>query len=78
MAIVVTRTGDLYSATVTPPHGGGKFWSSPQPMPGSELIDSLRKLGCHTTDITDALYEADPLWLERLKPQIKKQRSEDQ
>lgn len=67
MAIVVTRSGDLYRATVTPPHGNGKPWSSAEPMPGSKLIDALRELGCHTTDITDALYEADPLWLKRLK-----------
>lgn len=67
MAIVVTRTGNLYGATVTPPHGKGKPWSSPEAMPGSKLIDRLRELGCHTTDITDAFYEADPSWLERLK-----------
>ncbi len=30
-------------------------------------IDVLRELGAHTTDITDALYEADPFWLNRLK-----------
>ncbi len=65
--IVVTRSGDFYRATVTPPHGGGRPWSSPKPLSASQLIDSLREAGCHTTDITDALYEADPLWLERLK-----------
>ncbi len=67
MPIVINRTGDLYSATVTPPHGNGRLWSSPEPMPASNLIDALRALGCHTPDITDALYEADPLWLKRLK-----------
>ena len=67
LPIVVAVTGALYSATVTPPHGGGRLWSSPKPLPASDLIDALRELGCHTTDITDALYEADPLWLDRLK-----------
>jgi hypothetical protein len=63
--IMIKRSGDLYSATVSPPHGS--LWSSPQPMTASKLIDVLRDLGCHTTDITDALYEADPSWLNRLK-----------
>ncbi len=36
-------------------------------MTASKLIDVLRELGAHTTDITDALYEADPFWLNRLK-----------
>jgi hypothetical protein len=36
-------------------------------MTTSKLIDVLRELGCHTTDITDALYEADQSWLNRLK-----------
>jgi hypothetical protein len=65
--ITITRSGDLYSATVSPPHGNGKLWSSPQPTTALKLIDGLRELGCHTTDITDALYEADPSWLNRLK-----------
>ncbi len=67
MPIKVNRVGDLYTATVTPPHGNGKLWSSPEPMTASKLIDVLRELGAHTTDITDALYEADPFWLNRLK-----------
>jgi len=25
----------------------------------------LEKIGCHQTDIGDALFEADPLWQER-------------
>jgi hypothetical protein len=65
--VTIERSGDLYSATVTLPHGGGRFWSSPEPMTASKLIDVLRELGCHTTDITDALYEADPFWLDRGK-----------
>lgn len=67
MPITIERSGDLYSATVTPPHGGGRLWSSPEPMTASKLIDVLRVLGCHTTDITDALHEADPFWLDRGK-----------
>jgi len=67
MPIKIDRRGDFYTATVSPPHGNGTFWSSPAPMTASKLIDLLRDLWCHTTDITDALYEADPFWLNRLK-----------
>jgi len=33
-------------------------------MSRKELIDALRALGCHTTDIGDAFYTADPNWLD--------------
>jgi hypothetical protein len=35
-------------------------------MRASELVEALRGLGCHTTDIGDAMYEADPFWLNRV------------
>lgn len=69
MAIVVRRVGDRYSADVTPPHGSGTNWSSSEPTELSLLISQLERLGCHQTDIGDALYEADPRWLERLPGQ---------
>lgn len=62
MAIQVQRRGKLFTAEVTPPHGNGTPWRSPRPMTVGELVDELRKLGCHQTDIGDALYEADPDW----------------
>jgi hypothetical protein len=63
--ISITRHGDLYAGRVTPPHGGGKHWSSSQPVSAKELIEKLQSLGCHTTDIGDAFYAADPIWLTR-------------
>jgi hypothetical protein len=65
MAITITRVGDLYEARITPPHGGGIPWGTPQPMPMDSVIAALRDRGCHQTDIGDAFYEADPEWLER-------------
>lgn len=32
MAIKVRRTDDRYLASVSPPHGGGGYWSSPEPL----------------------------------------------
>ena len=65
MGIVIERVGQQYVASVSPPHGGGATWSSEAPLPKHELIERLRGLGCHTTDIGDAFYAADPAWLQR-------------
>ncbi len=62
MAIRIERQGNLYAAEVTPPHGNGSHWSSPQPMAVDDLIEALTRAGCHQTDIGDAFYEADPEW----------------
>lgn len=67
MPIEIKRDGDRYTAVVTPPHGRGERWASPNRMSASELVDALRELGCHTTDISDAMFEADPFWLNRVK-----------
>jgi len=65
VAIEIIRVGDLYEANVTPPHGGGIAWATTRAMTTNDLIAALRERGCHTTDIGDAFYEADPEWLLR-------------
>ena len=65
MSIVITRIGELYEATVSPPHSSEGSWSSPRPMAADLLIEALRERGCHQTDIGDAFYAADPEWLAR-------------
>jgi hypothetical protein len=65
VAIAIRRVGALYEATVTPPHGSGVAWSTPQLMSRDDLVTALRERGCHQTDIGDAFYEADPEWLLR-------------
>lgn len=60
MAIEIKKVNDLFSAKVTPPHGGGRYWETKEPMELSELIKELRSLGCHVVDIGDVLYEIDP------------------
>jgi hypothetical protein len=60
--IRIAKTGDRFSAEVTPPHGSGRPWETPEPLPLNELIAALRAQGCHQTDIADALDEADPNW----------------
>ncbi len=62
MAIVIKRLGDLYEATVTPPHGDGQPWATPHSIPRDSVIAALRDRACHQTDIGDAFYEADAEW----------------
>ncbi len=65
MAIVIVPVGDLYEATVTPPHGRGVRWASPRPMTADSIVAALLELGCHQTDIGDAFHDVDPDWLGR-------------
>jgi hypothetical protein len=45
---------------VSPPEGS--YWRSSSPVTAREIFEKLPGLGCHTVDISDALYAADPLW----------------
>jgi len=67
MPIKVKRMGSMYVASMTPPHGRGVPWTSPEPMSAEALVEKLEDLGCHTSDIGDAMFHADPLWLNRVK-----------
>jgi hypothetical protein len=64
--LLVLRVEQKYEAEVSPPHGRGEYWRTDHPVSAEALIESLRELGCHQTDIGDAFYEADPEWVLRL------------
>ncbi|MBV9050427.1 MAG: hypothetical protein JOY58_19320 [Solirubrobacterales bacterium] len=64
MPIVIEKVDDMYRARVSPPHGGGEPWSTVEPLPRDGLIEALRALGCHQTDIGDAFFAADPGWVD--------------
>lgn len=62
----IKKVGDRkYMASATPPHVTTP-WTTDRPMPARELVKELEALGCHQQDVGDALYEQDPLWLEKL------------
>jgi hypothetical protein len=61
--IEVTKVSGGFVAKATPPHVN-ESWQSEAPMSGKLLIAELRLRGAHQTDIGDALYRADPKWLE--------------
>jgi hypothetical protein len=63
MSISIEKVEGGYLARVTPPHGGGRMWASERPQSKAELITELQAMGCHQTDIGDALFQADRSWL---------------
>ena len=64
VTIVIERVDGSYLASVSPPHG--QRWTATEPVSLHSLIVKLQDLGCHQTDIGDALSEADPDWQLRL------------
>jgi hypothetical protein len=58
--ITIYKADDKYQVVVGPPEGS--TWRSKTSMTPEEIFNKLSDLGCHTTDISDALYAADPFW----------------
>jgi hypothetical protein len=63
VAITITQREGGYTAAITRPNGE-EAWSTDAPMTVDALVAKLQELGCHQTDIGDAFYAADPLWLD--------------
>jgi hypothetical protein len=76
MPITVLRHGQgRYQVTVSPPEGA--YWRSSSPVTAREIFKKLPGLGCHTTDISDALYAADPLWAAAYDKEVVSSRQAD-
>ncbi len=58
--LTVEKVGDGFAVVVSPPHAR-ETWRSTEPLSATEFWKGSA-VGCHSTDITDALYEADPSW----------------
>jgi hypothetical protein len=58
--ISITSDGDRYRVVVSPPEGPHR--RSSESLTATDVLAHQSKLGCHSTDITDALYAADPEW----------------
>ncbi|MGD0448331.1 MAG: hypothetical protein ABSB36_06900 [Candidatus Dormibacteria bacterium] len=72
MAISIFRYGEKYQVAVSPPEGPN--WRSSEPMSATEILAKLGALGCHSTDITDALYAADPQWTKSHDEEVRRRR----
>jgi len=53
MAIDIQARGDRFDVSVSPPEGDA--WTSASPLTATEVLSELSSIGCHSTDITDAL-----------------------
>ncbi|HKO19170.1 MAG TPA: hypothetical protein VJU82_09825 [Acidobacteriaceae bacterium] len=60
---------DLYTAKVIMPDMPAvkSEWSTEEPLTGHQLCKALIELGCHQTDIGDALYQQDANWVQKLR-----------
>jgi hypothetical protein len=72
MAINVVVYGDRYQVTVSPPEG--PFWRSSEALTATDVLAKLSSLGCHSTNITDALSAADPNWAVRHDEELQRGR----
>ena len=70
MTIKITKVSDdLYPATLILPDMPAvkEAWSTNEALTGLQLTNELVARGCHHVDIGDAMYEQDPLWVEKLQ-----------
>jgi hypothetical protein len=72
VAIRLTPKGQNFWVEVTPPHA--ETWRSDAPLSATDVLEVLSDKGCHSTDITDALYEADPTWTARHDAEVLRRR----
>jgi hypothetical protein len=66
MRIRVWRRDDLYDVLVTGAPGRVRPWRSGEPLTAVEVVTFLEEIGCHPSDVGAAMFDADPLWMERL------------
>ena len=71
--IQISREPGRHSARVSPPHGS-TAWTSPNSLSVFDLIAELRKLGCHTTDISDAFDATGADWRSAYDAEVLRQR----
>lgn len=75
MSLEVVYESGGYSVTVSPPHADS--WHSPGLLTATEVLAELSKRGCHSTDITDALYAANPDWTHAHDAEVRRRRDEE-
>jgi hypothetical protein len=73
--IKLQAVGDRFVASVSPPHSK-EGWASPGPLTATEVLRELSRLGCHSTDITDALDGTGQDWRPAHDAEVKRQRSD--
>jgi hypothetical protein len=66
MSIRVWRRGGLDDVLVVPEAGRSTRYRSAEPLSAVEVLTRLGELGCHPSDVGEAMSAADPGWMARL------------
>ncbi len=75
MSIDVVYESGGYRVSVSPPHA--ESWHSTGPLTPTQVLEELSDRGCHSTDITDALYAANPDWTVAHDAEVRRRRDEE-
>ncbi len=74
MPVDITYEGGRYRVKLSPPHGAP--WVSSL-LTATEVLEQLSARGCHSTDITDALFTANPDWPQAHDAVVRRRRELD-
>jgi hypothetical protein len=61
-----------YRVSVSPPHG--PEWQTSVLLTAAEVRAQLKQLGCHSSEVSDALFAADPDWTEHHAADVRRRR----
>jgi hypothetical protein len=74
VSIRLTPDGENFWVEVTPPDA--EAWRSEAPLTAPEVLEVLGGMGCHSTDITDALDTANSGWRARHGADVERRRAQ--
>jgi hypothetical protein len=74
MAIDIRAVGNRFRVEVTLPDGE---WRSDELLSSTDVVRELSALGCHSTDITDALDATGTDWRPVHDAEVRRARDED-
>ena len=63
---IVKVSDDLYTVCASPPDVEEE-WSPSEAVRGRHLTRELIERGAHQIDVGDAMYQADPDWIRKLR-----------
>jgi hypothetical protein len=75
LSIEVVYESGGYRVSVSPPHA--QAWQSTRLLTPTEVLEELSARGCHSTDITDALYAANTDWTVAHDAEVRRRRDEE-
>jgi hypothetical protein len=73
MAIDIHPVGNRFDVSVSAPNG--EVWRSTSPLTATEVLGKLSSLGCHSTDITDALDATGVDWRPAHDAEVRRRRA---